>query len=196
MCLGCLFIRTAGLPSSCFYCWVAWVRPLCSSKRVRLCLHCTPATSIISEMRGRMGWGTMEGIRQAFEVCHAMRHSRATTCIGNGLCVDGGDEGNLSQPRSSPRRTCPVGSALRQSGLAWLRSIRSCLFPFELKERTKYWPRMPVSLSPWVNNHHFFYKMQDDQMSCNVLNLYHSFLHRFHFSWVNTKDMLNFIRNC
>lgn len=123
------------------------------------------------------GGGTMEGIRQAFEVCHAMRHSRATTCIGNGLCVDGGDEGNLSQPRSSPRRTCPVGSALRQSGLAWLRSIRSCLFPFELKERTKYWPRMPVSLSPWVNNHHFFYKMQDDQMSCNVLNLYHSFLH-------------------
>lgn len=34
MCLGCLFISTAGLPSSCFYCWVASACPLCSSKMV------------------------------------------------------------------------------------------------------------------------------------------------------------------
>lgn len=48
----------------------------------------------------REGSGVMEDTRQAFEVCHAARHLgaffglAAITCIGNGLCVDGGTDGN------------------------------------------------------------------------------------------------------
>lgn len=84
----------------------------------------------------------MEDIRQAFEVCHAMRHWGALFClaaiilIGNGLCVDSRYGGNLSQPFSSARGTCLVDPSRKHIRTVLTLSDEG-LFFFELKKRIK-----------------------------------------------------------
>lgn len=76
------------------------------------------------EMHEGVGLRVMEDIRQAFDVCHAMK-MWLPSCTGNGLCVDGRKGGNLSQPSSSPRGSCPVDPSLQctRTGLTyWSRS--------------------------------------------------------------------------
>lgn len=148
VCLGCLFISPAGLSLGCFYCWVAWVCPLCSSRRMGL----QPNNQRYLWDEGTHGRGVrvrvMENTRWAFEVCHVVRSSgaffglSAITYVGNGLCVAGGYEWKLRQPPSSPQRIYPVNPPFQHTGtgLTCPCSSRSC------SPLAEYWPRLPVLL--------------------------------------------------
>lgn len=93
------------------------------------------------------GWGeVMEDIRQAFEVCHALRHWAAFFCLAaimlirNGLCVGSSYGGNLSQPSSSARGTCPVDPSPKHIRTGLTLSDEG-LFFFEMEKKIKYRPR-------------------------------------------------------
>lgn len=176
--LGMFIYKYSWSPFELFYCWVAWVCTLCSSKGV----DCDSVTSIISKRWGDVPWGwdrgdEGHGHQMVFEACNA--EPWAASFFWSSPCILGADcvwmVMGPGQSSWSPRGTCPVDSSLQE----WisLPFFRQELFSFELKGRTNFQPTLPVLLPSWRNEHRFFYKMHVNQRSCKRLNLYHSFLH-------------------